>query len=255
MATVSMIYSELDERIPRSLSATWDNDGLLVCPNGKKEVKRVLLALDATSDVCDEGKDYDLIITHHPVIFKPLREVGDTSPIPSKILKLIQNDTAVMSFHTRFDAACGGINDILSKKLGLLDITPFGDESSPTLGRIGTIEKTSPTELAMMVKDVLGSPFVLYTDAKKPISRVAVCGGDGGSFISPAIAARADALITGRGGYNSNIDARDAGLSIIEAGHYFTEAIFCEYFTEYFKENHKEITVDISRIGCEIHAI
>lgn len=255
MATVKQIYSNLDKLIPRSLSASWDNDGLLVCPNGEKEVKKVLLALDATNAVVEMGKDFDIIITHHPVIFKPLREIGDQSPIPSKILKLVQNGTAVMSFHTRFDAFDGGINDILANKFALKNVRPFGDESAPTLGRIGDVEKTTVQELAKKVKSVLGSPFVLYTDTNREITKVAICGGDGGSFIAPAISEGADVLITGRGGYNSNIDARDAGLSVIEAGHYFTEAIFIEYFLDHFKKFHPDIEVSVSPVGCEISAL
>lgn len=255
MSNVKEIYSELDALIPRELSAAWDNDGLMVCPDGKREVRRVLLSLDATAAVVDEAKDFDLVITHHPLLFRKLGEVTEDFFVSKKVIDLIRLRTAVMSFHTRFDAMDGGMNDILANKLGLTSVEKFGDAESPTLGRIGEIAPISADALSEKIKKTLGAPFVLCADTGKPIKKLAVCGGDGGDFILPAKAAGADALLTGRAGYNRAVDAIDSGITVIEAGHYYTEAIFAEYFEAFFKTHYPEITVTRSSRGCAIKAI
>lgn len=255
MATVKEIYSALDALIPRELSAPWDNDGLMVCENGDREVKTVLLALDATAAVCAEGEKYDLIVTHHPLLFRKLGAVTEDFFVSKKVLDLVRSRTAVMSFHTRFDAMDGGMNDILARKLNLKNIAKFGDAESPTLGRIGDITPTSAEALSEKIKKTLGAPFVLLADTGKKIKKLAVCGGDGGDFIAPAKAAGADALLTGRAGYNRAVDAIDDGITVIEAGHYYTEAVFAEYFEDFFKTHYPEIAVTRSPRGCAIKAI
>ncbi|MBR7082611.1 MAG: Nif3-like dinuclear metal center hexameric protein [Clostridia bacterium] len=255
MSNVKEIYSELDALIPHELSAAWDNDGLMVCPDGKREVRRVLLALDATSAVVDEAKDFDLIITHHPILFRKIGAVTEEQFVSKKVIDLISRGVSVMSFHTRFDSMDGGMNDIFAAKLGLSNVGKFGDAESPTLGRIGDIAPTDASALTEKVKKTLGAPFVLCADTGKTIKKLAVCGGDGGDFILPAKAAGADALLTGRAGYNRAVDAIDSGITVIEAGHYYTEAIFAEYFEAFFKTHYPEITVTRSSRGCAIKAI
>lgn len=255
MSNVKEIYSELNALIPHELSAAWDNDGLMVCPNGKREVRRVLIALDATAAVVDEAKDFDLIITHHPILFRKIGAVTEEQFVSKKVIDLISRGLSVMSFHTRFDAMDGGMNDIFAAKLGLSNVGKFGDAESPTLGRIGCVAPTDASALTEKVKKTLGAPFILLADSGKPIEKVAVCGGDGGDFIIPAKAAGADALVTGRAGYNRMVDAIDDGITVIEAGHYYTEAIFAEYFEAFFAANHPEVTVVRSAHGCAIKAI
>lgn len=255
MSNVKQIYSELDALIPRALSAAWDNDGLMVCPDGELEVRRVLLALDATEAVCEEGRDFDLIITHHPIVFRKIGSVTEDMFVSRKIINLIKSQTSVISFHTRFDAMDGGMNDILAAKLGLCDVQKFGDAESPTLGRVGNVAPSDAKALCEKVKSALGSPFVLCADSGRKISRLAVCGGDGGDFITPAKNVGADALLTGRAGYNRAVDAIDDGITVIEAGHYYTEAIFAEYFERFFAANHPEIDVVRSSHGCAIKTI
>ncbi|MCQ2770949.1 MAG: Nif3-like dinuclear metal center hexameric protein, partial [Clostridia bacterium] len=196
--TIKEIYGELNTIFPKDNSCSWDNDGLMVCSDSNKEVKKVLLALDATKTVIDSSKGYDLILTHHPLIFRKIGDVTDSKVSTSKLITLIKNDTAVMSFHTRFDGGDGGMNDILAKKFALKNIEKFGDFGEPALCRMGDIEPTTAKELAIKAKTILNSPYVLYTDAQKPIKKVAICSGDGGSVINNALSKGADALITGR---------------------------------------------------------
>ena len=124
----SELYAFFDGKIPSSLSCEWDNDGLMVCPDPEKVVKKVLVALDVTDKVAqialDEG--YDLILSHHPLIFSPLSHLEPGDPIAKKVIALLCGGVSVMSFHTRLDAVEGGVNDLLAEKLGLCDVRPFG---------------------------------------------------------------------------------------------------------------------------------
>ena len=230
--TVKELYRYLDERIPRSLSCEWDNDGLMCCPDGDREVRRVLVALDVTGEVVNAAADggYDVIISHHPFIFKGLKSIDGDNYIASKAITLIKSGICVMSFHTRLDAVTGGVNDMLAVLLGLEDIETFGEEG---IGRVGELaHKTDIASFALRVKEALRAPVVLYADASRPVKRVAVLGGEGGDDIAAARAAGADTYVSGRLGYHNMTDAPDSGINLIEAGHFYTEDPVCHVLRE-----------------------
>ena len=116
---VKELYGFLNEKIPPSLSCDWDNDGLMCCADETKEIRRVLIALDMTAEVIKKAiaEGYDLILSHHPLIFSPLRAVTPMDHIARRFIDLIRADIAAMSFHTRLDAVEGGVNDILAAEL------------------------------------------------------------------------------------------------------------------------------------------
>lgn len=216
--TVSKLYGELEKWLSPDMSCDWDNDGLMCCPDGKREVKKVLLTLDVTDGAVNKAVsgNFDLIISHHPMIFRPINSV--TSP---KIIKLIQNGISVMSFHTRLDAAAGGVNDTIAGIFGLKDVSRFTDDG---IGVIGKLEKeTSLDEMTVKIKKLLGSPYLEVIDGTTMCNKVAICGGDGKDVLSDAVKAGADTYITGSMSYNSLVDAEPLGINIITAGHYFTE--------------------------------
>ena len=126
MANVKELYDYLDKKIPRALSCEWDNDGLMVCADAEKSARRVLLALDATDEVAKYAAEngFDAVVTHHPMIFSPLRALNTLDPTAKKALFFAKNDIAVMSFHTRLDALDGGVNDTLAEKLGVENAVP-----------------------------------------------------------------------------------------------------------------------------------
>lgn len=220
------LYRALDARYPRSLSCAWDNDGLMICPEPEREVKRVMFALDATEETLAEAirTHADVLITHHPMLFRPLGAIHPFSATGKCALTAIGAKLSVFSFHTRLDAADGGVNDVLAAKIGLTDITKFGDKESPELGRIGTLpEKMTGEAFAAAVRDVLGAPSVQLTGTRS-VYRVAVVGGAGKDFISAAMDAGADTLLTGEASYNTVLDAAAEGFNVVEAGHYYTEA-------------------------------
>ncbi len=225
--TVRELYNILNDKIPSSLSCPWDNDGLMCCPQADREVKKILVTLDVTGraiDYASEG-DFDLIISHHPFIFKGLKALNDTSHIAEGAMKLIRKNISVFSFHTRLDAVEGGVNDTLCALLGLSDVQAFGDES---IGRIGTLsEETSLVTLCDRVKEVTGAPFVLAANGGVPCRRVAVLGGEGGDDVALARDAGADTYISGRLGYHNMVDGADGGMNLIEAGHFYTEFPVC----------------------------
>ncbi len=223
---VLQLYQKLDARYPRALSCSWDNDGMMICPDPNREVKRVLFALDATEETIAEAirVGADVMITHHPMLFRSLRAIEPFSVSGKCALFAIGAKLSVFSFHTRLDAADGGVNDALAKKIGLCDILKFGDDESRELGRIGKLPEMMTGEaFAAMVRDVLGTPAVQLTGTWK-VSRIAVVGGAGKDFILPAMTAGADTLLTGEASYNAVLDAAAEGFTVVEAGHYYTEA-------------------------------
>ena len=253
---IKELYQYMDTRIPRSLSCEWDNDGLMCCPDGDREVRRVLIALDVTDEICDTAiaGGYDVIVAHHPFIFKGLKAINGEDHISAKAIKLISCGISVMSFHTRLDALCGGVNDMLAALLDLENVSVFGD-GDETIGRIG--ELSAPMNIgdfAKKVKKALKAPVVLYTDAKKDVKRVAVLGGSGSDDIGAAIAAGADTYVSGELKYHDMTDSSEMGINLVEAGHFYTEYPVCHVLREIIVGADADIECDVV-FGCNIFAV
>ena len=248
--TVRELYAKLNSRIPRELSCSWDNDGLLCCPDGGREVKKALVTLDVTAAAVDAAISggYDCIVSHHPFIFKGLKSIDDEGAVSAKVLKLLCTGISVMSFHTRLDAVEGGVNDTLCSFLGIKDAQPIFDEGIP-LGRVGDIDlQMSAEELALRVKSALGAPFVLLSDTGRAVKRIAVVGGSGKDMIESARAAGADAFVSGRLDYHPMTDARDENIrpmSLVEAGHYWTEQPVCAALSKMIADIDRDIVCDV----------
>lgn len=223
--TVRELYAGLCARIPTSLSCDWDNDGLSVCADGEREVKKILLSLDPDGYAVDYAINggYDCLVSHHPLIFSGLKAVNDSDPTAKKVLKLIGGGVAAMSFHTRLDAVEGGVNDTLCELLGLTDVEVFG-QNGETIGRIGYLKKPMPLdEFVSTVKNLLGAPAVTYASSGCEAYRVAVLGGGGAGDARAAEAAGADTYLTGELKYHQLCDAPYSNMNLVEAGHYYTE--------------------------------
>lgn len=224
---VKEFYEYMCRELPSELSLEGDSDGMSCCPDPEREVRTVLIALDATAAVVDEAieEGYDIILTHHPMLFGGVDEIVAGNYKSDKLIKLIRAGVSVMSFHTRLDSADGGVNDILAKLIGLKNVTRFGEKG---LGRIGELETPVLAEaLACRVKEVCAAPVVEYSDCGKLIKRVAVTGGSAGSMINDAIEGGADALVGGEFKYHDMTDSADYGISLFAAGHFFTENPVC----------------------------
>ncbi len=228
--TVRELYSFLSLIYPRELSLSWDNDGLMVSAELDREVGRVLVSLDATLDAINYAKDngFDVLVTHHPMLFRGVKSVTEENLSGARIITALKNGIAVMSFHTRCDAANGGVNDALCTALGFEPAEPFGDAESPTLGRIAYIPEMTACEIALRAKEKLGCPAVRVTgDKNKKIKKLALCGGGGSDFVYSALAVGCDAYITGEAGYNVTEDAAEEGLVTLELGHFHSENPVC----------------------------
>ena len=246
---VRELYRALDYRIPASLSCEWDNDGLMCCPDSNREVRRALVVLDVTSDTVDHAikGGYDVIISHHPFVFKGLKSLVDDGGVSANAISLIQNGISVMSFHTRLDAVDGGVNDRLCELLELKNVSPILEEDIP-LGRIGELDESmSAEDFAAKVKAVLGSPFVLLSDVGVPAHRVAVLGGGGKDFVGIASLYGADTFVSGRFDYHPMTDAKDCvhPINLIEAGHFYTEYPVCQVLADMIRKVDENIECDI----------
>lgn len=167
-------------------------------------------------------------------------------------MKLFSAGISVISLHTRFDAGEGGINDTLASLLGFDVTAPFGEEGE-MCGRLCKTEKTTVADFCKKIKSALGCPCVACGDTGKTVETVAICGGDGKSFVPAAVRAGADAFLTGASGYNAAIEAADMGLCVIDAGHYHTEFLpFVTSVQKILSSAFPEVETKISSAGCEI---
>ncbi len=233
MPNVKELYEFLNAKFPKSYSCEWDNDGLMLADDPNREVIRVLCTLDVTDEAVEYAieNDYDVIVSHHPMIFKPLASLNYNDASAKRIFKLIKHKISVMSFHTRLDAVPGGVNDVFAKLLGLTDITVL-ESDGEAIGRVGSLEYAmSSTEFASFVKKTLQAERVLFSQAGGFVKKVAICGGDGKDFVKAAKASGADSYLTGQLSYNIMEEASDIGINLFEAGHFSTEDYICGYLT------------------------
>lgn len=242
--TVRQIYEKLAERIPDYLAEEWDNDGLMCCPDDVTEVRRAIVTLDVTEEIVDYATDngFDLILSHHPIVFKPLPSLDCENNISRKLIKLVREGVGVISLHTRADRVKGGVNDCLAAAIGLRDVAPLSDGS---IGRIGRLEtECDLEEFANRVKSALGADKVTVSDAHNPVYTVAIVGGDGKEFVKEAFEAGADTYLSGRIGYNVMEEASELGINLVEAGHYFTEFPVTAFFARLLNKIDPEIEVE-----------
>lgn len=220
--TIHDIVELLEEMAPPSLAEDWDNVGLML-GRTSAPVRRVLLALDMTAETVQQAIDYkaDLLVTHHPAIFKKLGRITDGDWQQELLLRLAEHGIAVYSAHTNLDCVSSGVNDALVQRLGITneDVLDAGNG----LGRIGEVPAQSLTEFAEHVKKALRCDYVTLGDAGKRVQRVAVCGGAGSDLIALALKLGADTLVTGDVKYHEAQKAVFSGLNIIDAGHQPTE--------------------------------
>lgn len=226
--TVCELYKQLCDLIPSTLSCDWDNDGDMCMPEPEREVRRVLIALDITAEVVKtaiEG-NYDLILSHHPLLFHGLKHLVAGEMTARKCIDLCRAGISAYSFHTRLDAVTGGVNDTLAALLDIKDAVPFGEDG---IGRIGTLKQDMTAEdFAHLVAERLDAPAVTLSDAGKTVHRVAVLGGGGGDFLRGALSEGADTYVTGDAGFHHIVDAPQLGINLIVAGHHHTEHPVCE---------------------------
>ena len=258
MVTVNDILTYLNTLAPASMKMDWDNVGLL-CGSRSQEVKKVLVALDPFESVCAEAAAMgaDLIVTHHPLIFRSPNTVTDDTSLGRSILFLARNGISAINAHTNLDCAPGGVNDVLAQTLSLQDIqviSPNGttEDGQPWgLLRQGTLPQQTLQDFLAHVKNALGCPGLRYVDSGKPVCKVAVGGGSCGGEMGLAIKAGCDTFVTADVRYNQFWDAQEQGLNLIDAGHFYTENPVCPVLVHKIQTAFPEIQVVLSQIHTD----
>lgn len=249
------IMDVLECLAPKIYAESWDNVGLLI-GDKEKEVKKIMIAVDASDSVVEEAvaKGADMLISHHPMIFSGLKSIRKDDFIGRRVIKLIKQDIAYYAFHTNFDIA-GGMAETAANKLGLINIKVLektteiqGEEAG--IGKIGCLkDKMSVKDLSAYVKESFDLDSIsVYGDLNLKVSKVAISPGSGKREIDFAVEKGADVLITGDIGHHEGMDANAKGLVILDAGHYGIEKIFSEFIRDYLKDNlSEEIEIVVAR--------
>ena len=246
------LISKLEQLAPPHMALSWDNPGL-ICGRHDKEVRKIMIALDAAEETAERAAEEgcDFILTHHPMIFHPVSKVNDETPLGRKLLRLIRADICCYAMHTNFDAAPGCMADLVCERMGMRKEGPLepakGDDGKAEpfgIGFIGTTEEPlNCAALTALLRERFGLNGAVYYDAGKPISRAAVCPGSGHGMLETAIRTKADVLITGDMGHHDGMDALDAGISLIDAGHFGLEHVFVGFMQNWIREHVPELTV------------
>lgn len=254
MTTVYDIVRFMESIAPQSKKESWDNVGLL-CGRKDRQVTTILVALDPFEDVAEEAVKLgaELIVTHHPLIFHPLYSLTDDTAIGRTAATLLRHDIAAFSAHTNLDIAPQGVGSCLARALGLEDISviePIEKTADGVWGllRMGTVAPQSLNDFLAHVKRALQAPAVRYAPASEKVHRVAVGGGACADEWKSAFAAGCDTFVTADARYNDFWDARDAGLTLIDAGHFYTENPVCTYLQRILQEAFPEIRVVLSQV-------
>jgi dinuclear metal center YbgI/SA1388 family protein len=228
--TVADIEAYLHQFAPPERAAEWDNVGLILgeraCP-----VSRILTCLTVTPEVVDEAiaTGVQLIVTHHPVLFRPVKKLDDSTPEGRMVLALVKNGVAVYSPHTAFDNCRGGINDLLAERFGLQNVRALRPSDNETWGegRVGGLPKPVLLgEWAAQARLILRSgPVQVVGDPEKPISKIAIACGAAGEFLEDALEYQADAFLTGEMRFHDYLAASCRGLALVLPGHFATERL------------------------------
>ncbi len=249
MYKVKDIAEKIERLAPTSLAEPWDNVGLMV-GDEEQEINKILICLDVTSEnirIAAEQK-CDLIISHHPLLFSPLKSVTEQTIQGSIVRTLIKNNISVYSAHTNLDKADGGMNDALAEKLGLDEVRSFFPdeyEDRDNIGRIGVLENpVELTDFVSFVKSILGCRTIRSLGIPtEEIQTVALCTGAGGDGILTAYRAGADVYVTSDIKHHEAQLAFELGLNLIDAGHFETENIICEFMKEYLEMHFPSIEI------------
>ncbi len=220
-----------EEAAPPALAESWDNPGLLIEPE-LSDITKVLVALDCTVEVAQEAVRLgaQLVLTHHPLFFSPVRRIHHSAPDTAAAYQLIRHGIGLYAAHTNLDSAMNGVNDALADILGLVDIRPLQRPDEPLspetqgIGRVGRL--ASPMSLQAFCKragELLNAPVRFAGDPALLVTKLAVVGGSGGDFLETARDAGAQALLTGEAKHHEGLAAPVFNMGLIVAGHYETE--------------------------------
>lgn len=248
----------LNRQSPAEYALEWDNVGLLV-GRKDKEVKKLLLAVDATVAVCEYAisNNVDMIVTHHPMIFSKLRKINDDTVLGQKILSLAEAGICCFAMHTNFDTI-GGMAKVAARMMRLKNALVLEETNAGEgIGQIGLLDYSmTVAELATYVKTTFDIPNVMvFGDVNRMVEKIAISPGSGKSVIDVSVVKGADCLITGDIGHHEGLDAVESGLTIIDASHYGIEKIFLQFMYDYLKDFCNDVEIIIADVGVPFTVI
>ncbi|MGC9323397.1 MAG: Nif3-like dinuclear metal center hexameric protein [Desulfomonilia bacterium] len=218
----------LDAIAPFETTEEWDSTGLMV-GDPQQEIRSTLVALEPSLDVIDSAceRGIDLIITHHPLVFQPLQRIDLSRVVSRKIAELIRHGISLVSMHTNLDKAQGGVADELARSLSLQNVKHFG------MLRVGTT--SAPVGLHAWVRTL---PFrhVRIADASRAVQTVGFCPGSGMDSWMQALDLGCDTFLTGDVRYHAALDAKEAGMNVVDPGHFASEEIIVEPLSSRLRE-------------------
>lgn len=239
--TLKDIYNELNTFAPFDTAEEWDNIGMLT---GRPDhiCGKVLIALDFCQGVLTECLDggYDALVTHHPVMFRAIKELREDNMVTSALCGLIRADIGLIASHTCLDRAAHGVAQTLADMIGMNDIQPISDG----FGRVGRIAPIAPTDFVGKIGRILKTEPKIYTRTERPASKCAVCPGSGSSFWRDALQAGAEIYLTGEAGLHDIMDALENGLTVITAGHRETEIPVLDVICAHLRERAESLGWD-----------
>lgn len=237
------IINILEKKFPTKNAENWDNVGLMI-GDRRKEIKKIQISLDCTIMAIDKAikNGVDLILTHHPIIFRGIKKINSDDVLGRKIIKLIQNDIAVYSMHTNLDATKFGLNDLVAEKLGAENfkiIEKIETDIESGIGREFRLKKeVNLRDYIVFIKEEfnISNLRVISENIDKPIKKIAVVNGSGMSYWRDAKKLKVDLFITGDVSYHDALDAKESGLSVIDMGHFESEICFSKIILEELKD-------------------
>ena len=251
---IQQVLSALEQFAPLPLQESWDNAGLQIGLT-EADVSGALLCLDVTEKVIDEAiaKGCNLVVSHHPLLFRGLKQVTDANDVQRTVRKAIKHDICVISMHTNMDNAKGGVNFKIAERLGAMPIGPISPMSPIGLGPTKTpfvlAELPEPLEaraFVALVKERFNVKCAMCNELlQRPIRKVAICGGAGDFMLDEAIAAGADAFVTGEMHYHVYF-GHEQQIQICVIGHYESEQFTSEIFQEIIQKECPGVPVFIA---------
>ena len=243
------IIAVIEDFAPLSIQEGWDNSGLCV-GSPEAEVSSVLFALDCTESLVDEAIECgaDMIITHHPLIFSGLKKISPEDQVGAAVIKAIKNGISIYAAHTNADKVVAGVSGAMAAKLGLVDVQILDEDGEGTgLGVVGNLSQPLAVESVMsLVKDRFSLKVL---KSSKPldgmITRVAMCGGSGGSLIGAARKSGAQLYISGDISYHNFFTPE--GFMIMDIGHYESEIEIVNILFSLIKKNFPTFAVRITQ--------
>ncbi len=252
MIRIEEIIRAFEAIAPLSTQEGYDNSGLIV-GRGETQVKKILLTIDTTEDVVHEAitNDCQLIIAHHPIIFRGLKKFNEQSYVERTVALAIKNDVAIVALHTNLDNSSLGVNRMIAEKIGLKKLRillPQGEDKSIGAGMIGELEQQEkPEDFLSRVKEAFDSKVIRHTQPIHSIRSVAVCGGAGSFLLQEAKKQGADAFVSGDFKYHEFFDA-ESEIMILDPGHFESEQFTVQVFSRIISENFPNIALRFSEV-------